>query len=152
MQTHDMMKMKQFATGWQKLIRANALDAEDTIDTFVLKVALRRRRGRGRGRGTGVQNFLKRYACICSELVALHQVGTEIEAIKARISSLTTSLQTYNIKSIGGGEGERSSGINSRNERQIHLSSGKNNFKWKSTSLYLMRDLCLSKAKEENFL
>ena len=91
---------------WVAEIRENAFDAEDTIDTFVVKVALRRRRG--------FQNILKRYACIFSELIALHKVGTKIDDIKTRISSLTTSLQTYNIKSIG--EGEGSSGINARNE------------------------------------
>ena len=93
---------------WVAQIRENAFDAEDTIDTFILKVALRRRRGRG------FQNILKRYACIFSELIALHKVGTKIDDIKTRISSLTTSLQTYNIKSIR--EGEGSSGINARNE------------------------------------
>ena len=76
------------------------MDAEDTIETFVLK---RRRRG--------VQNILKRYDCIFST----RKVGIEIDAIKTRISRLTTSLQTYNIKSIGGEEA-RSFGINSRNE------------------------------------
>ena len=75
---------------WVAEIRENAFDAEDTIDTFVLKVALRRRRG--------FQNILKRYACIFSELIALHKVGTKID----------------DIKSIG--EGEGSSGINARNE------------------------------------
>ena len=93
---------------WVAEIRENAFDAEDTIDAFVLKVALRRRTGRG------FQNILKRYACIFSELIALHKVGTKIDDIKTRISSLTTSLQTYNIKSIG--EGEGSSGMNARNE------------------------------------
>ena len=91
---------------WVTEIRENAFDAEDTIETFVLKVALRRRRG--------FQNIFKRYACIFSEFIALHKVGTKIDNIRARISSLTTSLQTYNIKSIG--EGEGSSGINARNE------------------------------------
>ena len=95
---------------WVAQIRENAFDAEDTIDTFILKVALRRRRGRG------FQNILKRYACIFSELIALHKVGTKIDDIKTRISSLTTSLQTYNIKSIA--EGESSSGIDARNERR----------------------------------
>lgn len=86
-------------------IREAAYDAEDTVETFAFKVARRRR--------SGLQNILKRYACILSEFKALHEVGTEIDAIKNRISSLSTSLQSYNIKSIGEGE---SSG--SRNERQ----------------------------------
>ncbi|KAJ9683822.1 hypothetical protein PVL29_016359 [Vitis rotundifolia] len=90
---------------WVAEIREAAYDAEDTVETFAFKVARRRR--------SGLQNILKRYACILSEFKALHEVGTEIDAIKNRISSLSTSLQSYNIKSIGEGE---SSG--SRNERQ----------------------------------
>ena len=89
---------------WVAEIRENAFHAKDTIETFVLKVSLRRR-------GRGLQNILKSYACIFSELIALHKVGTKIDAIKTRISSLTTSLQTYNIKRI---EGERSSGNETR--------------------------------------
>ncbi|XP_034704997.1 putative disease resistance protein At1g50180 isoform X2 [Vitis riparia] len=89
---------------WVAEIREAAYDAEDTVETFAFKVARRRR--------SGLQNILKRYACILSEFKALHEVGTEIDAIKNRISSLSTSLQSYNIKSI---EGESSG---SRNERQ----------------------------------
>ena len=40
---------------WVAEIGENALDAEDTIETFVLKVALSRR--------GGLQNILKRYVC-----------------------------------------------------------------------------------------
>ena len=45
---------------WVAEIRENAFDAEDTIDTFVHKIALRRRRG--------FQSILKRYACISTRL------------------------------------------------------------------------------------
>ena len=83
---------------WVAEIREAAFDAEDTIETFASSEARRRRR-----------RILKRYACIFSKFTALHKVGIEIDAIKTRISSLTTSLQTYNIKSIA--EGESSSGI-----------------------------------------
>ena len=90
---------------WVAEIREAAYDAEDTVETFALKLA-RRRRG-------GLQNILKRYACFLSEFKALHEVGTAIDAIKSRISHLTASLQSYNIRSIAEGEG---SGF--RNETQ----------------------------------
>ncbi|XP_034705462.1 putative disease resistance protein At1g50180 [Vitis riparia] len=90
---------------WVAEIREAAYDAEDTVETFALKLA-RRRRG-------GLENILKRYACFLSEFKALHEVGTAIDAIKSRISHLTASLQSYNIRSIAEGEG---SGF--RNETQ----------------------------------
>ena len=74
------------------------------IGTFAFRAALRRRRCLRIG--------FKRLACIFSEGRELHRVGTQIGAIKCRISSLTASLQNYNIRAIGGGE--RSG---SRNER-----------------------------------
>ncbi|RVW31176.1 putative disease resistance protein [Vitis vinifera] len=72
--------------------------------TFAFRAALRRRRCLRIG--------FKRLACIFSEGRELHRVGTQIGAIKCRISSLTASLQNYNIRAIGGRE--RSG---SRNER-----------------------------------
>ncbi|KAL6326462.1 hypothetical protein AAG906_008324 [Vitis piasezkii] len=90
---------------WVAEIREAAYDAEDTVETFALKLARRRR--------SGFQNILKRYACILSEFKTLHEVGTAIDAIKSRISHLTASLQSYNIRSIAEGEG---SGF--RNETQ----------------------------------
>ncbi|RVW82970.1 putative disease resistance protein [Vitis vinifera] len=78
---------------WVAEIREAAYDAEDVIEAFAFRVALRRRRG--------LQNILKRYAFIFSELMAVHMVGTEIDAIKNKLSSLTASLQRYNW---GGGK------------------------------------------------
>ncbi|KAJ9685988.1 hypothetical protein PVL29_015060 [Vitis rotundifolia] len=77
----------------------------DVIETFAFRAALRRR--------SCLRIGFKRLACIFSEGRELHRVGTQIDAIKGRISSLTASLQTYNIRAIGGGE--RSG---SRNERR----------------------------------
>ncbi|KAJ9683823.1 hypothetical protein PVL29_016360 [Vitis rotundifolia] len=86
-------------------IREAAYDAEDIIETFASRVALRRRR-------SSPQNIFKRCGWIFFEFIARQKVGTEIDAIKKRISSLTTSLQKSDIRSIT--EGESSS---SRNER-----------------------------------
>ncbi|RVW82969.1 putative disease resistance protein [Vitis vinifera] len=83
---------------WVAEIREAAYDTEDIIETYASKAALRTRR-------SGLQNNIKRYACFLSEFKALHEVGTEIDAIKSRISRLTASLQSYNIRSITEGEG-----------------------------------------------
>lgn len=86
-------------------IREAAYDAEDIIETFASRVALRRRR-------SSPQNIFKRCGWIFFEFIARQKVGTEIDAIKKRVSNLTTSLQKSDIRSIT--EGESSS---SRNER-----------------------------------
>ncbi|XP_034704288.1 putative disease resistance protein At1g50180 [Vitis riparia] len=91
---------------WVAEIREAAYDTEDIIETYASKAALSRR--------SGLQNNLKRYACFLSEFKALHEVGTEIDAIKSRISRLTASLQSYNIRSISEGEG---SGFRTESQR-----------------------------------
>ncbi|KAL5744632.1 hypothetical protein ACOSQ2_027748 [Xanthoceras sorbifolium] len=73
-------------------IRNAAYDAEDIVDTFVLKIESWRRRG-----------FVKRYAHIFKELLDLRKVGKEIKAFRARISDVSRSCETYGIRSIGEG-------------------------------------------------
>ncbi|CBI25487.3 unnamed protein product, partial [Vitis vinifera] len=82
---------------WVAEIREAAYDTEDIIETFASKAALRSKR-------SGLQHNLKRYACFLSEFKAFHEVGTEIDAIKSRISLLTENSQ-YNLRSIAEGEG-----------------------------------------------
>ncbi|TXG70948.1 hypothetical protein EZV62_005883 [Acer yangbiense] len=77
---------------WVTEIRNAAYDAEDIVDTFILKIESRRR-----------HNFIKRYAHIFKELLDLRKVGKEIEAFQARISDISKSCETYGIKSIGEG-------------------------------------------------
>ncbi|KAF8405340.1 hypothetical protein HHK36_010244 [Tetracentron sinense] len=85
---------------WVADIRDIAYDAEDVIDTFILKVSSRMR--------GGLQGIFKRYTCIFNEWIDLHKVGMQMEAIQVRIRDVSNSLQTYGIKSIGQGEGTRS--------------------------------------------
>ncbi|CAL8990102.1 unnamed protein product [Prunus brigantina] len=73
-------------------IRDAAYDLEDIIETYGLKVVSKKKRG--------LRNVLKRFACIFKEGVHLHQIGGEIENITTKISSLRSSLQSYNIKEI----------------------------------------------------
>ncbi|GMP37717.1 hypothetical protein CsSME_00009285 [Camellia sinensis var. sinensis] len=69
-------------------IREAAYDADDAIDTFIVKVAFRR--------GTGILNVLMRHSCVVKDYIAIHKVGVEIESIKTKISDITSRFQTYN--------------------------------------------------------
>ncbi|KAI8025483.1 putative disease resistance protein [Camellia lanceoleosa] len=83
---------------WVVEIREAAYDAEDVIDMYIIKVAFRRR--------TGILNVFMRFSCVIKDCIAIHKVGVEIESIKTKISSITTSLQKYGVSSS---EGESSS-------------------------------------------
>ncbi|KAB2614575.1 disease resistance protein [Pyrus ussuriensis x Pyrus communis] len=79
---------------WVQIIRDAAYDLEDVIESFALKVALRR--------GGSVKLVLKRLACICNEVYNRHKFGSKIESITTKLSKLRSSLQGYNIKQITG--------------------------------------------------
>ncbi|THG07859.1 hypothetical protein TEA_007757 [Camellia sinensis var. sinensis] len=83
---------------WVVEIREAAYDAEDVVDTYIIKVAFRRR--------TGILNVFMKFSCVIKDCIAIHKVGVEIEFIKTKISSITTSLQKYGVSSS---EGESSS-------------------------------------------
>ncbi|GAB4854514.1 hypothetical protein Ancab_023094 [Ancistrocladus abbreviatus] len=76
-------------------IRRIAYDAEDVIDSFILEAPARKR-----------ESLLKRYACCLTCLVHTHQIGAQIEAIKARIRESTEMLQTYGV-GVRTGQGHR---------------------------------------------
>ncbi|OVA01141.1 Disease resistance protein [Macleaya cordata] len=92
-----------------EIIRDVAYDAEDVIDTFILKVASKRR--------GGIQEFLMRNTCIINRAVHLHNVGMEIQAILARLQDISNSRTTYGIKDID--DGEASSNANQRLQQQL---------------------------------
>ncbi|KAI9160697.1 hypothetical protein LWI28_010758 [Acer negundo] len=77
---------------WVIEIRNATYDAEDIVDTFVLKIESWRR-----------NSFITRYAQIFKKILILRKVGKEIEAFRARISDISRSCETYGIKSIGEG-------------------------------------------------
>ncbi|XP_058114481.1 putative disease resistance protein At1g50180 [Magnolia sinica] len=87
---------------WVGDVRDVAYGAEDVIDTFLFKVAPLRR--------TGFVGCIKRYAFIFNELIARHQVGSEIESIKNKIRTISESRSTYGIENIGQGAGTNSAG------------------------------------------
>ncbi|KAI8025303.1 putative disease resistance protein [Camellia lanceoleosa] len=65
-------------------------------------VAFRRKTG-------SILNVLMRYSCVIKfkDCIAIHKVGVEIESIKANISKITTSLDTYGVRAISEEESSR---------------------------------------------
>lgn len=91
---------------WISEIREVAYDSDDVIETYALREASGRRR-------LDVLNIIKRYAG--KECFEIHQVGSEVEAIIARISNLARNLKTYGIRP------ERGEASNSEHGRQKAL-------------------------------
>ncbi|TKY72786.1 putative disease resistance protein [Spatholobus suberectus] len=76
---------------WISEIREAAYDSDDVIEAYALRGASRRNL-------TGVLNLIKRYALIINRFIEIHMVGSHVDNVIARISSLTRSLETYGIK------------------------------------------------------
>ncbi|KAB2614574.1 disease resistance protein [Pyrus ussuriensis x Pyrus communis] len=95
---------------WVQIIRDAAYDLEDVIESFALKVALKR--------GGNVKLVLKRFACIFSEGVNLHKIGSEIERITTKLSKLRLSLQSYDIKQIKGTQYEGATSFERQREQR----------------------------------
>ncbi|XP_059632249.1 putative disease resistance protein At1g50180 [Cornus florida] len=86
-----------------------AYDAEDVIETFLLRLSFRRERRRG-----DIQYFFIRYGFVFNKFIDRHNVRSKIKAIKVRISQLSTSLQNYGIRSIAEGDQGSSSSAHER--------------------------------------
>ncbi|XP_024026230.1 putative disease resistance protein At1g50180 [Morus notabilis] len=95
---------------WVAEISEFALALEDVVETFVLKVESRRR--------GGVKNILKRFACIWNEGIELHKVGSEIDLIFTRFSTMTSDFQAMGITKLPESKGESSSS-NYQLQRQL---------------------------------
>ncbi|XP_039173113.1 probable disease resistance RPP8-like protein 2 [Eucalyptus grandis] len=78
-------------------LRDFAYDAEDVIERYYLKAAL-----------TEGQNIIKAYACFMAKCscVQVHEVGTEIESLKSRISEIGDEMQKYGIQPLNESECE----------------------------------------------
>ncbi|CAL5444894.1 unnamed protein product [Camellia sinensis] len=92
---------------WLAEIRKLAYETEDILETFVIQVSSKKNQ-------KGFQSTLKRFACIFNEWIDVHRVGSELGAIKNKITDLTASLHTYGLKSIG--EGIRSLAVEKQQE------------------------------------
>ncbi|KAL0303012.1 UNVERIFIED_CONTAM: putative disease resistance protein [Sesamum radiatum] len=78
---------------WISEIRELAQDAEDVINSFILKVETPRR-----SRG-----LLGRCACFPEHVYHLDQLGQEIENIRDRLQAIESSRKRYGIEDLGGG-------------------------------------------------
>ncbi|KAF8410445.1 hypothetical protein HHK36_002974 [Tetracentron sinense] len=96
---------------WVSEITNVAYDAEDIIDTFILKVVTSTQR-------RGFKAKVWRYAFIFKKGIYLYKLGKDIEAIKSRILDISRRRETYGIKNIGGGEGTSSVSERLRNLRR----------------------------------
>ncbi|KAG8645008.1 hypothetical protein MANES_10G023300v8, partial [Manihot esculenta] len=81
-------------------IRDIAYEAEDIIDTFILKAET--------GSRKRVWRLIKRVTSMVIKVPYLHEIGNQIKSIQDKIGSVSTSMLTYNIKLVAEGEGSRS--------------------------------------------
>ncbi|KAI3958529.1 hypothetical protein MKW92_025905 [Papaver armeniacum] len=86
------------ARNWVADIRDVAYDAEDVIDTFLLKVDIPVE--------GGMKTLLLRNPFIWKHL---HNIGNAIQAILTRIKVISNSRITYGISNVGGGDCSRHS-------------------------------------------
>ncbi|CAL8120861.1 unnamed protein product [Prunus armeniaca] len=96
---------------WVATIRDAAYDLEDVIETFVLKVVSRRK--------GNLKIVLKRFACIFREGYHLYKTGGEIEKITTKLSTLRSSLQSYNIRETRGSGGGGGSSFERQQEMRL---------------------------------
>ncbi|XWS07712.1 hypothetical protein CRYUN_Cryun41cG0013500 [Craigia yunnanensis] len=84
-------------------IRDLAYDAEDVIDTFILKVAHQ----------GGFHGILNRFTSIFTKPFHLHKMGMEVKTIQKKLEDISKSLPAYEIS----GEAEGSSSISRMQQR-----------------------------------
>lgn len=79
---------------WVSDIRNAAYDAEDLIDTYILKIEAYKR-----------WEFVKRYVFTLKALTlkVRSKIGKGLAAIRTRISDISISREAYGIKTIGEG-------------------------------------------------
>ncbi|XXG71159.1 hypothetical protein AAC387_Pa07g0476 [Persea americana] len=93
---------------WVAEVIDASYDAEDVIDIFIY--SQRRRRG--------FVERVQRYICIPIELRTRHKVAKKIKRIKAKISDITRSRETYGIRDINEGKQEANSSSQSSQGRR----------------------------------
>ncbi|XAR48945.1 hypothetical protein NMG60_11031940 [Bertholletia excelsa] len=82
-------------------IRDLAYDVENVIETFAVKVALKKRQR--------IQNTLRRSLCFCNEVKVRYNISSDIQSHKSKINRFKTELQTYGVVAISERDGSGSS-------------------------------------------
>ncbi|KAI3887092.1 hypothetical protein MKW92_028288 [Papaver armeniacum] len=88
---------------WVADIRDVAYDAEDAIDTFILKI------DHGAPKSGGIRNIITRKALMVKNLKHLYRVGKEIQAIRSRLKVISDSRVTYGINDLHDNESSKAS-------------------------------------------
>ncbi|KAL0456782.1 UNVERIFIED_CONTAM: putative disease resistance protein [Sesamum latifolium] len=71
-------------------LRDLSVQAENVLETYAVEVTSKRE-------GKKLKNILKRFTCILSECLSVHQTGEEIKVIKSRMIDLTKQLESMSI-------------------------------------------------------
>ncbi|TYG51894.1 hypothetical protein ES288_D10G297500v1 [Gossypium darwinii] len=74
-------------------IRDLAYDAEDAIDSFILKAAHQR----------GFHGIVKRFTSIFTKPYHLHKIGVQVKAIKTKLQNISENLPAFEIPDDGEG-------------------------------------------------
>ncbi|KAL0349186.1 UNVERIFIED_CONTAM: putative disease resistance protein [Sesamum angustifolium] len=75
---------------WVAELRDLSIQAEDVLERYFIEVVSRRE-------GKSLKKVLKRFTCILTEWLSMHQIGEEIKGIKSRMSDLTKQLESMRI-------------------------------------------------------
>ncbi|XP_057544663.1 probable disease resistance protein At1g58602 [Amaranthus tricolor] len=79
---------------WVFEIKESALEAEDLIELYILGIARKRENN-----GFWIWDDVKWLACCWMEAMKLHYIGSDIDALTAKICKMSSRLQTYGVKS-----------------------------------------------------
>ncbi|KAI3946373.1 hypothetical protein MKW92_048300 [Papaver armeniacum] len=79
---------------WVADIRNVAYDVEDVVDTFMFWFNAGPESG-------GIQDFIIRKASMVKNLIHLHRVGKDIQAIQSKLKAISESRVTYGINNLG---------------------------------------------------
>ncbi|KAL0414106.1 UNVERIFIED_CONTAM: putative disease resistance protein [Sesamum radiatum] len=80
----------EIVRNWVAELRDLSVQADNVLETYAVEVTSKRE-------GKKLKNILKRFTCILSECLSVHQTGEEIKVIKSRMSELTKQLESMSI-------------------------------------------------------
>ncbi|XP_074288146.1 putative disease resistance protein At1g50180 [Silene latifolia] len=81
---------------WVIQIQGIAFEAEDIVESFLVKV-LSHQNQHHTGKTSTLKNALERYLWVVKEAKAIHDASNDIEALRVKVSTLTSRLQAYGV-------------------------------------------------------
>ncbi|KAK4425250.1 putative disease resistance protein RXW24L [Sesamum alatum] len=80
----------QTVQDWVAELRDLSIQAENVLERYAIEIVSKREE-------KSLKKVLKRFTCILSECLSMHQTGEEIKGIKSRMSDLTKQLESMGI-------------------------------------------------------